>query len=232
MSATSGPTSEIPLAFLDPDGSSWRMSQGTLALVPPKSLQILPPFGFTVDGKLFALRAPERLTKENDSSSLDETLMPTPTSRDRQSRGVNAQGGPQLAEALMPTPTARDWKDTGPNTNYEKLAAKSRLAGTVHLLPTPVAGFLEEDPAVWLERREKYPDNGRTLAVEMAMLPTPETPTEGEMKLLPTPRAQNGEARNMKIWKRPLDQPQNLENALARLDGDDTSQLSDDGNES
>jgi len=34
---------------------------------------------------------------------------------------------------------------------------------------------------------------------------------------LPTPRAQNGEARNMNIWKRPLDQPQNLENALALL---------------
>jgi hypothetical protein len=35
--------------------------------------------------------------------------------------------------------------------------------------------------------------------------------------LLPTPRAQNGEDRNMKPWVRPLDQPQNLENAVGRL---------------
>ena len=35
--------------------------------------------------------------------------------------------------------------------------------------------------------------------------------------LLPTSRAQNGESRNMKPWIRPLDQPQNLENAIARL---------------
>lgn len=33
--------------------------------------------------------------------------------------------------------------------------------------------------------------------------------------LLPTPRAQHGEERNQNIWARPLDQPQNLENALA-----------------
>ena len=35
--------------------------------------------------------------------------------------------------------------------------------------------------------------------------------------LMPTPRAQNGEERNQNIWARPLDQPQNLENALALL---------------
>ena len=35
--------------------------------------------------------------------------------------------------------------------------------------------------------------------------------------LLPTPRAQNAEPRNTKPWIRPLDQPQNLENAIARL---------------
>jgi len=39
----------------------------------------------------------------------------------------------------LPTPTARDYKDTGPNTNYEKIAAKKRLAGTIALLPTPTA---------------------------------------------------------------------------------------------
>lgn len=51
--------------------------------------------------------------------------------------------------------------------------------------------------------------------------------------LLPTPRAQNGEDRNQRIWARPLDQPQNLENALALLPtptarlGDSTSRGAD-----
>jgi hypothetical protein len=31
----------------------------------------------------------------------------------------------------LPTPTTRDYKDAGPNVNYQKLADKSRLAGTV-----------------------------------------------------------------------------------------------------
>jgi DNA (cytosine-5)-methyltransferase 1 len=34
---------------------------------------------------------------------------------------------------------------------------------------------------------------------------------------LPTPRAQNGNDRNSRIWQRPEDEPQNLENALARI---------------
>jgi len=37
------------------------------------------------------------------------------------------------------------------------------------------------------------------------------------VQTLATPRAQNGEPRNQNIYARPLDQPQNLENALALL---------------
>ena len=63
-------------------------------------------------------------------------------------------------------------------------------------------------------------------------LAPPRLPTNAnDCLLLPTCRAQNGETRNMNIWKRPLGQPQNLENALARLDGDDMSEPFDDGNE-
>lgn len=43
------------------------------------------------------------------------------------------------------------------------------------------------------------------------------------LELLPTPRSQNGEPRNNKVWARPLDQPQNLENALALLPTPTTS---------
>jgi hypothetical protein len=63
-------------------------------------------------------------------------------------------------------------------------------------LPTPVA------------------DNSRGLpqtGTDYASLPN------AVIGLLPTPRAQNGEPRNQNIYPRPLDQPQNLENALALL---------------
>ena len=46
---------------------------------------------------------------------------------------------------------------------------------------------------------------------------------------LPTPRAQNGESRNMTPWVRPLNKPQNLENAIARLPGVVLNPVSDDG---
>ena len=49
--------------------------------------------------------------------------------------------------------------------------------------------------------------------------------------LLQTPRSQNGGPRNQNIWQRPLDEPQNLENALARI-GAPTQPPSTDGNTS
>jgi DNA (cytosine-5)-methyltransferase 1 len=42
-------------------------------------------------------------------------------------------------DLMWPTPAARDYKDTGENTDYEKLAKKSKLAGAVKskMYPTP-----------------------------------------------------------------------------------------------
>lgn len=74
-------------------------------------------------------------------------------------------------------------------------------------------------------------DTRGLLENQVATLPTPRTTDsqgpglhgDGGMdlrtavNLLPTPRSQNGEPRNNKVWARPLDQPQNLENALALL---------------
>jgi|TARA_R100000081_G_scaffold4728_1_gene2381 hypothetical protein len=42
---------------------------------------------------------------------------------------------------MWPTPAARDYKDTGENTDYEKLAKKSKLSGAVksEMYPTPRA---------------------------------------------------------------------------------------------
>jgi hypothetical protein len=94
-------------------------------------------------------------------------------------------------------------------------------------LPTPVvndmgAGKTVEEWDTWTDEMKAKHGNGNghgpSLSIEV-------------QRLLPTPRAQNGEPRNMKPWLRPLDQPQNLENALARLPGAVTNQRSDDGNE-
>ena len=94
----------------------------------------------------------------------------------------------------------------------------------------------------------RSPEHGRGRAPNpqelAALLPTPRTSdTNGPgihgdggldlrtaAALLPTPRAQNGAPRNMKPWIRPLDEPQNLENALARLPGVAIRVRSDDGN--
>src|SRR5690606_6296727 len=57
----------------------------------------------------------------------------------------------------------------------------------------------------WLAKMKAKHGNGnghgKSLAIEA-------------MKLLPTPRSQNGDARNDRVWHRPDGQPQNLENAL------------------
>ena len=74
-------------------------------------------------------------------------------------------------------------------------------------------------------------DTRGLLENQVATLPTPRTTDsqgpglhgDGGMdlrtavNLLPTPRSQNGEPRNNKVWARPLDQPRNLEKALALL---------------
>ena len=70
---------------------------------------------------------------------------------------------------------------------------------------------------------QTWPTSGMTLRGVAYELPTWVPPTAGSGcssspgLLLATPRAQHGEPRNQNVWERPLDQPQNLENQLARL---------------
>ena len=207
------------LAWFDPDTCSWRMSQQSL-LGEAELLERLPNWGMTVLGELLERPTPMLLTSVRDGSA----SLPTPRealSRARVKARQDWHGNlEEVLAVLLPTPTARDYKDTGPNTNYEKIAAKKRLAGTIALLPTPNAGLFNdsEDPASWQERRDRQNNYAGT-------------PLPIAVKTLPTPRAQNGETRNMNVWERPLDQPQNLENALARLNGETTDQPLNDGNE-
>ena len=68
---------------------------------------------------------------------------------------------------------------------------------------------------------ETWPTSGTTRRGLAYPLPTPVPRTAGSAssswRVMPTPRSQNGEGRNQNIYARPLDQPQNLENALAML---------------
>ena len=133
MEDTFGPISETPLAFYDHDTLYWRMSQGTLAWVPPQSLEILPPSGTTQNGQLF-----ERPTLGHHINvNAGFVSLPTPTAQAAKhgaTQDVTANShGKNLWDIpyLLPTPTARDWKDSGDNTNYERQAKKSLLAGVV-----------------------------------------------------------------------------------------------------
>ena len=191
MNDTSGPTLPTPLAYLDPDGSSWRMSQTTLISEDQPLLERLPKWGITQDSVLYELPMPERLTHANDFSSL-------------------------------PTPTARDYKDTGPNTNYEKIAAKKRLAGTIALLPTPNAGLFNdsETPESWQARKNRQNNYaGTPLPVAVKMLPTP-TAQAGKHGSTPDVTA-NSYGKN--LWDLPH---------LLPLSGEITQQPSTDGNTS
>jgi hypothetical protein len=156
-------------------------------------------------------------------------LLPTPTSRDH--RGANQRGDETcLTGALLPTPRASDGTKGGPNQRGNSgdlmlpsavagIAANPSQAGPIAgtaelLLPTPTASVVQDGEAfkTWEARRKiaaaKHGNNGIGMPLTIAV------------QLLPTPRSQNGEGRNQNIWARPLDQPQTLENALARLDDD------------
>ena len=123
---------------------------------------------------------------------------------------IGATDGSQL-----PTPTAQAAKHGATPDVHRNSKLGSNLWDLPHLLPTPQAwdGAWGPDLA-----RVNRPDSG---GMDLVTTVT---------RLLPTPRAQNGEPRNMKPWVRPLDQPQNLENAIARLPGVTMPTPSTDGN--
>jgi len=207
MSEQSSPTSQTASAFYDPDSSSWRTCQGSLLSEAPPSLQHLPPCATTVDGWLYEQATPEHLTAVRDGSALLGTPT-TATSGRSPEHGRGRAPNPQELAALLPTPRTSD--TNGPGVHGD---GGLDLRTAAALLPTPVVndmgrGKTPDEWDSWTDEMKERHGNGNghgaSLAIEAA-------------RLLPTPRAQNGEPRNMKPWIRPLDQPQNLENAIARL---------------
>jgi hypothetical protein len=143
----------------------------------------------------------------------------------------------KIEDQLLPTPMANDAKNaTAPPSQHERVTL--HLPVVVSLLPTPTAWEQRETPEQWQERHDRNASKeegatsaGMPLSIAAQLLPTPTTSDRngpGEhgdggrdlrttVSLLPTPRAQNGDPRNMRPWIRPLDQPQNLENVIGRL---------------
>jgi len=131
MSEPSSPSSPTPSAFFDPDSSSWKTSQLSLASLMGVEedltlLERLPDWVMWDGQALFALRTPERLTAARDGSA----SLPTPRAQNGEPRNmkpwVRPLDQPQNLEnaiaRLLPTPQHWDHKVFGPNVDWKKRA--------------------------------------------------------------------------------------------------------------
>lgn len=107
---TSGHGSHEPLAYFDPDSSSWRTSPPTSGEGSTLSPKTWPRSGMTRHGLLFELPMLAPLTDGNACLS----LLPTPLTSMQYGHGgkVNIQ---TVVVSLLPTPRASDGEKGGPN---------------------------------------------------------------------------------------------------------------------
>src|SRR5690606_1562134 len=128
-----GRGSHEPLAYFDPDSSSWRTSPPTSGEGSTLSPKTWPRSGMTRHGLLFALPMLAPPIDANDCSS----LLPTPLTSMKHGHGgkVNIQ---TVVVSLLPTPRASDGEKGGPNQRGS--SGDPMLPNVVHkLLPTPTA---------------------------------------------------------------------------------------------
>lgn len=156
---TSGPTSSGSFAKFDPDTSSWRTYQESLAFSEGDSsgefLETWPPAGCMSNGKAFPLPplAPR-------TSGIASGLWPTPAANGNHNRaGLSATSGDGLSTAFkaaggrFPTPSARDWKSS--HASEETLSANSRplnevvSGGSGGQLNPMWVGWLQGYPLGW-----------------------------------------------------------------------------------
>ena len=116
MTGTSGPIHSESLGKWDPASSFWRTCQASM-------------FDLTMDGHHMA--APWSESWPKSGMTRNGELYPLPM----QAHYISETGG-----GFFPTPTSRDRKDSGQNVNWEPIAKKFKLAGVVHMLPTPSSG--------------------------------------------------------------------------------------------
>jgi len=126
------------LAKYDRDSSSWRTPQISLIRGVSESLATLPRWGTTVNGVLWALTTPERLTGATGGGALLPTPMASlaahggPNQRDRSGRA-----GLQMAAMKWSTPTVNDAKNNGTQSQMRRNTLALNCA--VKMLPTPLA---------------------------------------------------------------------------------------------
>lgn len=212
--------------------------------------ETFPTSGMTVNGVAYALPTWEPHTVDSGSSSLlrdAPQMFRTPCAaeaaggpRDPNRPGATMRLSDQVREEtqrgkLLKTPTSQLAVNGGsqhPDKRKQGGHGPTLADEVEHLLPTPAAnepGFTlapvdkHGNPPEHGAQRWYHPETGRLLQKGVSQVIA---------NLLPTPRAQNGEDRNQKIWARDKSQPQNLENALAAtLPGASTNQRSDAGNQ-
>ena len=140
MSVISGRNCGELFAKLNPDGFWVKTSQDSVHVRMDGSLvefcETWPRWGMSLGGVVGKLPMSEPHTTENGSSLLPTILgASTNPAAHGQSNGTFKQEINRRL-ATLPTPNARDYKDTGVNTDYRKLAGKSKLAGKIAMLPT------------------------------------------------------------------------------------------------
>lgn len=156
---------------------------------------------FNRDSCSWRTSAPSFLGEDWDSSSLT-----WPTSGSMRSgrcylreRSVLPSNGSEFSSWATPEAHARTFT---PRDVDHGIA----LANQVNLWPTPVAHDDQKSPEAHLAMKARMKGGPRTKPTSLTVV----------AKMWPTPRAENGIPWNNQAWERPLDQPQNLENAVAR----------------
>ena len=201
MSGQSFNTSQIPLAFYDPQSSSWKMSQESLLSEEPELLERLPKSGMTQDGKLLELQMSERVTNGQGGFA----LLVTPTATEKEAGRAERY----VSRGIM-------------NDRSTRFDLTDQIAYLTHLLPTPTAWQQSEELEQWEERVEDYSkkkgSKGRRVGTPLSM----------KVKMLPTPTVQDS-ANNAapSQWSRHTD-PLNV--VAAKLTGETMPDQSEDGN--
>ena len=144
MIEQSSPTSPTPLAFFDPESSSWRTSQGCLLSAAPESLERLPAWVMWDGQVLYRLKKPERRISDADGSVLPTPVVPGGGGKRRggnRSEELLLPGVAEQLARLLPTPTTVDSHSTGRTT--ERLVGGDTkdlaLREAVKMLPTQTA---------------------------------------------------------------------------------------------
>jgi hypothetical protein len=176
-------------ADYDPATRSWRTFQGSLFAEWETFSGSWPRAGMTRNGIAYQRPPSAPLIRETASGSSPETPEKWPT--------------PRTFEVMSRDITPHRIADRFPNLETV-MARRLWPELTAELIPEPP----EDVPALWPTPKGSAANYGRPRENDRGDL-------QAAVMRWPTPRAQNGESRNSRVWRRPDGQRQNLENVLA-----------------